>query len=111
MRTMRWLPACAAMLGLAMPLYAQVPAAPATDAAKKEANKDPSKKDQAKKPAPTKPAPKKAPAGDKDKKKVEINKPTKPSNVGELRDEKGNVIPISPDAYDVSSALPAKPKK
>ena len=129
-----------ALLGLgAMPLHAQMPATPPHDSATaaqktpiapaKPANanapaKDASdqKKAAAKKPAPKKAEPRKAepkktPPKNTPPKKTEpdAKKPTvvHSTKTMELRDEKGNVIPTNPEAYDVSSALPAKtpPKK
>jgi len=96
--------AVAALLAafVAVPLQAQVTSTPPADAANAPAP--------AKKPAPKKDA-KKAPVK-KDAKKAPPAKPVAPPPKSlELRDEKGNVIPISPDAYDVSSATKPAPKK
>jgi hypothetical protein len=101
--------AVAALLAafVAIPLQAQVTSTPPADAANAPAP--------AKKPAPKKDAPKKgakkAPVK-KDGKKAPPAKPVAPPPKSlELRDEKGNVIPISPDAYDISSATKPAPKK
>jgi len=118
MQTMRWM----AVLGAAAILaaassFAQAQTPPAADATKpapkaadkKKAAPDkkaPEKATAAKKAVPKKAAPKKTGA--------EAKKPTTYSTkTMELRDEKGNIIPTNPDAYDVSSALPGKspPKK
>ena len=118
MQTMRWM----AVLGAAAVLaaassFAQVQAPPAAEATKpapKAADKKATpekataakkavpKKDAAKKEAPKKAAAKKT---DADAKKPTIHS----TKTMELRDEKGNIIPTNPDAYDVSSALPGKP--
>ncbi len=132
MMTIRWLVASGALLGLAaLPVHAQTQTAAPPEAAKaapkaqpakkkeatkdapaKDAKNDSAKKDDKKKATPKaiakddkkKAAPKKSDAGAKAAKK-----PTTYSTKSmEIRDEKGNVIPISPDAYDVSSALPGK---
>jgi len=90
----------------------KVAAPPATTA-------DP-KKAEPKKAAPKKAAPKKAPAKAPPK-KVD-GKPAATSQGGtiqkyeagkapDLKDSKGNTIPTSPDAYDVSSGTSAPPKK
>ena len=128
MMTIRWLVASGALLGLAaLPLHAQTQTAAPPDVAKaapkkKEAVKDAPAKD-AKAAAATKDNKKKAApkAVAKDDKKAapkksaaDAKKPAAYSTKSmEIRDDKGNVIPISPDAYDVSSALPGKspPKK
>jgi hypothetical protein len=101
--------AVAALLAafVAIPLQAQVTSTPPADAANAPTP--------AKKPAPKKDAPKKgakkAPVK-KDGKKAPLAKPVAPPPKSlELRDEKGNVIPISPDAYDISSATKPAPKK
>ena len=110
MMTIRWLVASGALLGLAaLPLQAQTQTAAPPDVAKAAA----ATKDNKKKAAPKavakddkKAAPKKSAA--------DAKKPAAYSTKSmEIRDDKGNVIPISPDAYDVSSALPGKspPKK
>jgi len=78
------------------------------------------KKAEPKKAAPKKAAPKKAPAKTPPK-KVD-GKPAATSQGGtiqvyeagkapDLKDSKGNTIPTSPDAYDVSSGTSAPPKK
>jgi hypothetical protein len=125
MKTIRWLVASGALLGLAaFTLHAQAqpaspgdtaaaaPKAPSTkkteatrNAPAKDAKKESAKADDRKKAAAKKAAPKKGEAGAK--------KPATYSKSMEIRDEKGNIIPINPDAYDVSSALPGKsaPKK
>ena len=89
------------------------PAKPAPP--KADAKKDIAKKDEAKKSAAKKPPPKPAAA----KKPEPAKKPTPPKKPIEiktlntdkplvLRDKDGNVIPTSPDAYNVDSALPPK---
>ena len=109
------------------PVLAQMPATPPHDSAtaaqktplapKKPVDANaPAKDDTVKKPAARKPAPKKAPAkptGDAKKtppKKAAAKNPVvKPiKDMEPIHDEKGNKIPITPDAYDVSSALPGK---
>ena len=70
------------------------------------------KKAAAKKPAPRKPAPKKpaakpAPPAPAAKPNVTVLKSGQRSPIT-LRDKDGNVIPTSPDAYDVSSAVGKK---
>ena len=117
MMTIRWLVASGALVGLvALPLQAQTQTAPPPDAPKAQTPK----KKEAVKDAPAKDA--KAAAAKKDEKKkaapkkgaADAKKPTVYSTKSmEIRDDKGNIIPISPDAYDVSSALPGKspPKK
>ena len=96
--------AVAALLAafVAVPLQAQVTSTPPADAANAPAP--------AKKPAPKKDA-KKAPVKKDDKKAPPAKPVAPPPKSLELRDEKGNVIPISPDAYDVSSATKPAPKK
>jgi hypothetical protein len=101
--------AVAALLAafVAIPLQAQVTSTPPADAANAPT---PTKKPAPKKDAPKKGA-KKAPVK-KDGKKAPPAKPVAPPTKSlELRDEKGNVIPISPDAYDISSATKPAPKK
>jgi hypothetical protein len=71
--------------------------------------------------APAKPkkpaAPKKAPAKKAAPKKADAAKsePKKAAvyttGPGEVRDKDGKVIPTSPDAYNVDSAMPPKPRK
>ena len=123
-----------ALLGMgAAPLLAQMPATPPHDSAtaaqktplaaqKPENANAPAKDGTAAKPAPKKAAAKKpaakAPAKEARKKAppkkddADAKAAKKPANTTmQLRDEKGNVIPMTPDAYDVSSALPAKPRK
>jgi len=116
--TTRWLLAFGLAAGVtAAPLHAQTQAAPDTSNApakaaphkappKKKAAKMPaSKKDDRKKAAPKKAAPKKGDA------KADPRRPVlKPIHAMEpIHDDKGNAIPITPDAYDVSSAVPGKP--
>ena len=104
------------------PLHAQMPATPPHDSAtaaqktplapKKAVDANaPTKDTTAKKPAPKKTPPKpkddgkkKAPA--KATAKHPAVKPIK--DMEPIHDDKGNKIPITPDAYDVSSALPSK---
>ena len=83
------------------------PAPPKVDAKKVEAKKDEAKKPAvAKKPeAPKKPEPAKAPAPPKKPIEIKTMNTDKPLV---LRDKDGNVIPTSPDAYNVDSALPPK---
>ena len=120
MMTIRWLVASGALLGLAaLPLQAQTQTAPPPDAAKAAPKAAAPKKKEGVKDAPAKDA--KAAAKKDDRKKAapkkgaaDAKKPTVYSTKSmEIRDDKGNIIPISPDAYDVSSALPGKspPKK
>ena len=135
MNAIRWLVVSGALLGFAaLPLHAQTQTAPPPDAAKAAAKAPAPKKKEAVKDAPVKDA--KMDAAKKDDKKkatakaaakddrkkaapkkadAAAKKPTVYSNTKsmEIRDDKGNVIPTNPDAYDVSSALPAKspPKK
>ena len=122
MQTMRWMAVLGAAAVLAAaPSFAQVQAPPAADAttpAPKAADKKaaPQTATAAKKAAPKKEAPKKEASKKAAPKKTDADakKPTIYSTkTMELRDEKGNIIPTNPDAYDVSSALPGKspPKK
>jgi hypothetical protein len=87
---------------------------------KAEATTDQTKAAPPKKAEPKKAAPKKAPAKAPPK-KVD-GKATKTSQGGtvqkyeagkapDLKDSKGNTVKTSPDAYDVSSATSAPPKK
>jgi len=105
--------AVAALLAafVAVPLQAQVTSTPPADAANAPAPaKKPAPKKDAKK-APVKKDAKKAPVKKDDKKAPPAKPVAPPPKSLELRDEKGNVIPISPDAYDVSSATKPAPKK
>jgi histone H1/5 len=85
------------------------------DAKKTDAKKVVAKKDEAKKPAakkpPAKPAVAKKPAPAKTaappQKPVEIRTMNTDKPLV-LRDKDGNIIPTSPDAYNVDSALPPK---
>jgi hypothetical protein len=86
------------------------PAPPKVDAKKDIAKKDEAKKPAAKKPPPKpaaakKPEPAKAPAPAKKPIEIKTMNTDKPLV---LRDKDGNVIPTSPDAYNVDSALPPK---
>lgn len=81
------------------PVEAKKPAAKKVDNTKKpDAKKPAAKKPDAKKAAPTKPAPAATPQVTKI---YTTGPPT-------LRDKQGNVIPTSPEAYPVHSALPKK---
>ena len=87
-----------------------IPPEPMKPAAAKDAKKDEAKKPVAKKPppkpaAPKKPEPAKAPAPAKKPIEIKTMNTDKPLV---LRDKDGNVIPTSPDAYNVDSALPPK---
>ena len=74
-----------------------------------------------KKPEPPKAAPKKAPPKKVVPKKVDEKSQSTPQGgtvqkyqagqAPDLKDAKGNTIPTSPDAYDISSATKAPPKK
>ena len=128
MRLLRWLlpAAFATMAALAA---AETPSQPAADASKAaaapkkaDARKADAKKaaPPAKKKEPKKSEPKKSPPKKTDAKKAAPSKPehmapgiTRYSNSKDapvLRDAQGNVIPSSPDAYDVSSATGGKKK-
>jgi hypothetical protein len=87
------------------PAPAAAPSAPPAPAGSTTAD---DKKKAAPKKAATKTPPKKAPA--KDAKKTEAKAPSKTFTTGpsEVRDKQGNVIPTSPDAYPIDSALPKK---
>ncbi len=110
--------ACAA-LAQTPPLEPAKPAPPRVDAkkadakkvdAKKDAKKDEAKKPAAKKPpakpaAPKKPDPARTAAPPKKPIEIKTMNTNKPLV---LRDKDGNVIPTSPDAYNVDSAMPPK---
>ena len=110
--------ATAVAFALSTATFAQTPTAPvdapkpppkaaAPDKPKKPATKaGDAKKADAKKATPKKkPEAKKADAQPKPEPKVYTTGPK------ELRDKDGNVIPTSPDAYNVDSAMPPKPRK
>ena len=113
MRTSRTCLAAVLALALCAGAAAQTPPAPpeppkapekASAPAKPKQPAEPKKADAKKKPAAKKAEPKKstAPAAAP---KVYTTGPK------ELRDKDGNVIPTSPDAYNVDSAMPPKPRK
>ncbi len=110
MQTMWRMAVCAMVAGtVALPLSAQTQTAPA-DAAKSAPKAAP-----AKKPSPPKAAAKDdkkkaaAPAKKADGKTATKNPMVRPTKeIEPIRDDKGKVIPITPDAYDVSSAFPDK---
>lgn len=104
------------------PLHAQMPATPPHDSAtaaqktplapKKALDANAPTKDEAKKAAPKK-APPKPKADGKKKTPAKANAAKNPAvkpikDMEPIHDDKGNKIPITPDAYDVSSALPGK---
>ena len=97
--------ACASLAATAQ----VTPPDPPKAAAKADPGKDEKKKPAAKKPAPRPVAKKsdatKAAAAPKKPIEVKLMNTDKPLV---LKDKEGNVIPTSPDAYNVDSALPKK---
>lgn len=101
---------------LALPAFAQAPAVePAKPAPRKEAPKKAAPPADAKKAAPAKDA-KKTPPTKEAKKAAPPSKTQVSKNVTiynntpppALKDKQGKDIPVTPDAYDVSSAVPKK---
>ena|SRR5689334_11530041 len=88
-------------------------ASPATKAEPKKAEpkKTPTKKTEPKKTEPKKADAKKPPQPPKKETVAPgITRYSNPKDVPVMRDSQGNVIPTSPDAYDVSSATGGKKK-
>jgi len=81
------------------------------EAKKAEPKKAEPKKAEPKKAAPKKSAPAKAPAKKPPQQVAPgVTRYSDPKDVPVMRDAQGNVIPSSPDAYDVSSATGKKKK-
>lgn len=91
---------------LALPAWAQAPAAePAKPAPRKEAPKKAPPKEAKKAPAPKDAKKAVPPSKTQVSKNVTVYTNTPPPA---LKDKQGKDIPVTPDAYDVSSALPKK---